>query len=291
MGRGRHREAKRSATRRRPSLSLVSGDRLTAEGSGPASGEPVGDAEAPAELIAEATASLLAGIAEARSPLAAELVLCGAFGAVATGLPEDASEQERVEALTHMMGQVIGHAETLATVEALALLRVCSVLGPEKGRRAAHEGAGRLATAGVVDRPWAGMIGRPAMLRAWHYGDVFGTQVSVGMLFDYRGREHVLMVLIDHLLGSGIKDSWVSEGRRAKDVRNAVAAGMASEPDTFFEDIDAGAAAVLLGAALECPPCPEQPDQIADVRDHLYLVRSRTEHLARLAGIPPVTAG
>jgi len=168
-------------------------------------------------------------------------------------------------------------------VEALALLRVCSVLGPAPSRSAARESAGRLAAAGVADRPWAGRVGRPEMLRGWRYGDVFGAQSSVGVLFDYRGREHAVMVLVDHLLGGGVKDCWVSEGRTAKDMRNSVAAAMAGDPDTFFEDIDAAAVAAVLGSALACPPCPEQADQIEDVDNHLYLVQARVEHLARLS--------
>ena len=270
---------------------LVSADPPSSEGSGQASGGPVGDVGAPDGLIGAATASLLAAIAEARSPLAAELVLCAAFGAVETGLPDDVDEQERLEALALMLGQVIGHGEAIASVEALALLRVCSVLGPATSRSAARESAGRLAAAGVADRPWAGRVGRPEMLRAWRYGDVFGAQSSVGVLCDYRGREHVVMVLVDHLLGGGVKDCWVSEGRAAKDMRNSVAAAMAGNPETFFEDIDAADVAALLGAALACPPCPEQADQIEDVNNHLHLVRARVEHLARLAGIPPVSHG
>lgn len=90
----------------------------SAEGSEQASGGLAGDVDAPNGLIGAATASLLAAIAEARSPLAAELVLCGTFGAVATGLPDDADEQERLEALALMLGQVIGHAEMMASAEA-----------------------------------------------------------------------------------------------------------------------------------------------------------------------------
>jgi hypothetical protein len=141
-----------------------------------------------------------------------------------------------------------------------------------------------LAAGGVADRPWAGRVGHPTMLRAWRFGDVFGAQSSVGVLFDYRGREHVLMVLVDHLLGGGIKDCWVCEGRPVKQTRNTVAAAMASKPDTFFEDIDAAAVAGLLGSALANPPCPEQADQIEDVAKHLYLVRARVELVAQLAG-------
>jgi hypothetical protein len=47
-----------------------------------ASGGLAGDVDAPYRLIGAATASLLA-----------ELVLCGAFAAVETGLPDDADEQ------------------------------------------------------------------------------------------------------------------------------------------------------------------------------------------------------
>lgn len=289
MGRGRGREPRRTATRKRPSVSLVRSDPSSAAGSEQGAGGLPDDVDALDELIGAATASLLGGIAEARSPLAAELVLCGAFGAVKAGLPDDADEQERLEALALMLGQVIGYAETLASVDALALLRVCSVLGPATSRSAARKSAGRLAAAGVADRPWAGRVGSPQMLRAWRSGDVFGAQSSVGVLFDYLGREHAVMVLVDHLLGGGVKDCWVSEGRAAKDIRNSVAAAMAAEPDTFFEDIDAAAAAALLGSALASRPCPEQADQIQDVNDHLHLVQARVEHLARLAGIPPTS--
>lgn len=262
---------------------LVNSDPPSTEGSEQASGGLPGDVDAPDWLVGAATASLLAAISEARSALAAELVLCEAFGAVETGLPNDADDQERPEALTLMLGQVINHSEMIASAESLALLRVCSILGPAKSRIEAQESAGRLSAAGVADRPWAGRVGRPEMLRAWRYGDVFGAQSSVGVLFDYRGREHVMMVLVDHLLGGGVKDCWVSEGRAAKDMRNSVAAAMAGNPDAFFEDIGAPAVTALLGSALACPPCPEQADQIEDVNNHLYLLQARVEHLAQLA--------
>ena len=267
---------------------MVSRNLPSGEGVDPVAGGLVLDANPLADPAAAATALLLAGIAEARGPLAAELVLCAAFGALEAGLPDDADEDERLEALTLLLGQVIGHAQALASVDALALLRVCSVLGPATSRAAAGEGAGQLAAAGVADRPWAGKVGHPTMLRAWHYGDVFGAQSSVGVLFDYRGREHALMVLVDHLLGGGIKDCWVAEGRPAKEMRNKVAAAMASTPTTFFEDIDAAAVAGLLGSALTNSPCPEQDDQIEDVAGHLYLVRARVEHVAQLAVVTPV---
>jgi hypothetical protein len=288
MSQRRSRAARRGATKTPPSLSVVDTDPWSAQSAGEAADGLADDGEAD-ELIAAATMSLVSEIAQARHPLAAEMVLCAALGAVETALPDDVDEKERLAAVTFMLGQVIGHAETLGTVEALALLRVCSVLGPATSRSAAHEGAGRLAAAGVPDRPWAGRVGSPEMLRAWRYGDFFGAQSSIGVLFAYRGREHCFMVLIDHLLGGGVKDCWVSEGREAKAMRNSVAAAMAGEPETFFEDIDAATAAELLGAALARPPCPEQIDQIEDVSTHSYLLQARVERLTRLAGSPPVS--
>ena len=77
----------------------------------------------------------------------------------------------------------------------------------------------------------------------------------------------------------------MSEGRSAKEMRNTVAAAMASEPGTFFEDIDADAVEVMLGSALTNPPCSEQADQIEDVANQLYLMRARVEHVAQLAGV------
>ncbi|HEY5248253.1 MAG TPA: hypothetical protein VIJ15_07370 [Dermatophilaceae bacterium] len=288
MGKSRNRVAQRNATRKSPAVSRVINNPPWVEGFDPVAGGLVLDAHVLADPVAVATALLLAGIAEARDPLAAELVLCAAFGALETGLPDDADDQERLEALTLMLGEVIGHAQALASGDALALLRVCSVLGPATSRAAADEGARRLAVAGVADRSWAGTVGRPRMLRAWRYGDVFGEQSSVGVLFDYQGREHAFMVLVDHVLGGGIKDCWVSEGRTAKEMRNTVAAAMAGKPETVFEDIDATAVAALLGSALTNPPCPEQDDQIEDVASHLYLLRARVEHVAQLAGVTPV---
>lgn len=124
---------------------MVSRNLPSGDGPDPVAGGLVLDANALADPAAAATALLLAGIAEARGPLAAELVLCGAFGAVEAGLPDDADEDERLEALTLLLGQVISHAQALASVDALALLRVCSVLGPATSRAAAGEGAGQLA--------------------------------------------------------------------------------------------------------------------------------------------------
>jgi hypothetical protein len=243
-----------------------------------------GGLEVPPELVAGVAGSLRTALAQARSPLAAELVLCRMLGMLETGI--DGGEPDRADAVRVLLTEVIDECDRVASVEALAVLRVCSTLGPAETRAAAKAAADRLEHAGVADRPWVGRLARPAALRAWRYGDVFGQQSSIGVLFDDRGREHVLMVLVDHALGGGIKDAWVAEGKQAKGLRNRIAANMADEPVAVFEDIDVRTAAQGLREALACPPCPEQDDQIEDVATHLFLVRSRADHLAALADPP-----
>ncbi len=153
--------------------------------------------------IGPVASSLLAGIAAARDPLSAELVLCQVFRATQTAMPGEPDGQDLSEMLIQLLDEVIEHAEALASADALALLRVCSVLGPDSTRAAACDSARGLAAAGVGDRPWASLVGRPRLLQAWRYGDIFQEQESVGALFNYAGRDHAVMVLIDHSLGGG----------------------------------------------------------------------------------------
>ncbi len=279
MSKRKGRVPNRLATRKQSHLRVVPDG-----GSSAVTAQPLNDDLGPAGAV---TASLLAEIAKVRTPLAAELVLCAAFKTFELGLPPDIDDDERAQALRLLLSQVTAHAETLATAESLALLRVCSALGPTQSRQAALEAADRLSALGVPDRPWARHVGSPTLLRAWHFRDMFGAQSSIGVLFDYQGREHALAVLIDHLLGGGIKDCWPTEGRSAKVMRNAAADAMAASPNALFEDVDAATAATLLATALANPPCPEQDDQIRDVAANLYLTRARAELLARLGGLPP----
>lgn len=282
MARKQRPAARRNATRQRPALDVVPG-LATEDRPEPIESLLGHDDVVLADLAKAVTDSLAAEIAHVRTPLAAEMVLCEAFRLTERGAPEDADEGERLEAQAVLLHQVIEHAQAAGKTEDLALLRVCASLGPDATRAAAAQAADRLARMGVTDRPWAPLLGHPALLRAWHYGDVFGSQASVGALFDYRGREHILMVLIDHGLGGGVKDCWVAEGRRTHTLRDEVAAKMAGEEEAFFEDIDAATLAQLLESALTAAPCPEQPDQIDDVAAYLHLTRSRAEYLARLA--------
>lgn len=258
----------------------MSGTR-TDDGSNATSAVEVGDG---AEVAVGVVESLIAELASVRTGLDAELTLCGMLGLVETGIEGD--DTERGEAIRTLLSQIIGRAEALADADGLMAMRVCASIGPDETRSAAHAAAERVAQSGAADRPWATRIGRPVFLRAWRYGDDAGEQDSVGVLFDERGREHALVVLIDHVLGGGLKDAWIAVGREAKGLRNRIATDLAGEPDVTFEDIDLTTAAGMLLDATAAAPCPVADDQINDVAVHRFLARSRAEHLAHLADLP-----
>lgn len=270
MARSRRPAPHRTATRRAVPLRAVGG-------------EERGSAD---QVVSALTRSLIDAIAAARTPLQAEQALCRQFGLLDTHLPAEADASERADVLVAMLTDVIDSARGLGGDGALALLRVCAALGPDVTRERADLAA-RAVAAAATDRPWAARLGRPTMLRAWRYGDAYGAQSSIGVVFDDRGREHVLMVLIDHVLGGGVKDVWIATGADTGRVYPSVAARFAGDPEGFLEDLDAARAARLLREALAAEPCPEQPDQIDDVAAFPYLLRSRTEHLAAVAGLPP----
>ena len=256
--------------------------------SAPAQDEPalevVFDADLRPEELAGAIARILMReVSACRTALAAELVLSEVMGITRLSCPPEASWDEESEAVDALLSAVTVLAERDGSAAALALLRVLAVLAVPDVSEKAVAAAGRLADAGLPDRPWVRFLGRPRFLRAWRYGDRFGFQESVSVMFDYASREHVATVLIDHPLGSGVKDAWVAEGKRARRFRAMTAQQMAGNPDTFLEDLLMGQAHDLLSAALDIEPCPEQYDQIHDVACHLPLVVARVALLGAMA--------
>jgi len=153
-------------------------------------------------------------------------------------------------------------------------------------RERAARHAGRLAATGLPEPVWVGGIGRPRFVRAWEYKDVFGQQSSVGLLFDYAGREHAVLTLIDHGLGGGLKDAFLVEGRPASRLRADTWERLGDDPATVIQDVDAGRAAQVLIQALLEDPCPEDEEQVHTLADTDALLRSRVVLLAELAGLP-----
>ncbi|MGN6331050.1 MAG: hypothetical protein ACTHOD_05270 [Motilibacteraceae bacterium] len=253
---------------------------------------PVSAPLAPAQeqLLAELVRPLFEEVDEARSVLEAELTVSGVLGLLDVPYQlddEDAGEElGPLEAKQMLVTAVVYQAQAAGGPDALATLRLLASLAPAPARQAAARAADELAAAGVPDRPWAARLGRPDVLRAWHWGDLTGEQESVGVLFTDRGRDHAISVLVDHVLGGGVKDVWLADGRAAREMHDLVKESASAEPDAFFRDVDVRTAAELLRAALASEPCPVDPEQLEDVQDTLALLRSRAARLAELAGLP-----
>jgi hypothetical protein len=280
----------RSAPDRRATRRAVTGQSPGSPGLTlvPAS-EPVDDLEVVldpqldlAGLVGDIASEMVRAVAAARTPLDAELALSPVLGMLERMAPQESTPEQRAAVTEDLVGGLIGWAQAGASSARLAFLRVAGVLSDPATRDQAVAAAVRMAGDGVRDRPWAAALGRPRLVRAWWYADVFGEQESVALHYDYHHREHTLSVLIDHQLGGGVKDCWIAEGRHIRGLRERTAAQMAGNPMAVFEDIDAARAAQILQTALTHPPCPVEDDQIEDVTCCLAILRSRVAALAQI---------
>jgi hypothetical protein len=206
-------------------------------------------------------------------PVDAELWGSDLIGALAASA---ASSSALMDTLTKSL---VPAAETAASPEALALLRVLTAVGSPALRTAAAEAAARLSARDVADPPWAAAIGSPQVRDCWHYADVGGRQESLTMTFAYGDRPHAVSVLIDHGRGGKIRDSWVTKepGLRADTEQEA-----ARNPLVVFEVLGVADARLRLARALTAGECPEQPDQVDDVVAHRALLRARLDLLTTL---------
>jgi hypothetical protein len=219
------------------------------------------------------------GIAQARWPLEAELHASEVLGILEDGIAGAASEitprpeDAGFEPFDMLLAQLVAHAERRRTPESLAVLRALAPFVDGEFRRAVDDAANRVAASGATDPAWANTIGRPTVERCWRFGDIFGSQVSYHVVFAYGRRRHLLAILIDNVLGGGIKDSWVSDkpDRLWTEVRRE----SERQSDTFLEEIPWNVARTALLEAAEREPCPVDPDQVEDVARHAPLVRAR----------------
>ncbi|MDP9799600.1 hypothetical protein J2S43_008112 [Catenuloplanes nepalensis] len=223
--------------------------------------------------LAERGADALSAEVSGHEFLAAMRVAAGSNGADDAGL---------ADILSGLSGQVVEHGGPVA----LAMLRALAVTAPEPVRPTLAAAADRLAATGIKDRPWVKDLGALKVVDAFGHGDETGFQEAVAVTFRYGRREHTLVVLIDHSLGGGIKDCWVSPDPAT--MRDAYRQA-AMLPGVVFRDFTPAEAATILRRALEQPPCPEQDDQIEDVALHLDLVRNRVARIRR-PSTPPAPA-
>jgi hypothetical protein len=253
---------------------------------GPAPPDGGGVDADPAVFVAAVASTVLADLSQARDPFEGELALCGVFGALEAGAPEDAAER-RTRRIALLI-RLVEHCLLSRTSSSLAFLRLAARLGPGPARVAADEAAAQLAAAGVMDLPWPRGAGSPVFVRSWRYGNMRETRSMIGLLFAYEDHEHALVLWIDHGLGGGIRDVWVAVGREARGMRADVAGFMGLDPTSYFEDLTPRQALEVLRSALAAPPCPEEPDQVEDVAARLYLTHSRAQLIADTLGEEPV---
>jgi hypothetical protein len=163
---------------------------------------------------------------------------------------------------------------------ALAMARVLAAVGPTQVREIAAEGASQMATAGHADMPWVTGLGTPKPGACFGYADIYGEQRSIVIPYSYGRKKHAIAVLIDYVLGGGIKDCYpVDYTTSLRDDYRKIGA----QPDLMFSDLDGGQARQILEAALSREPCPADPDQTEDVENYLDLLRARVELLPRPA--------
>ena len=163
-------------------------------------------------------------------------------------------------------------------LEAMAMLRALSVVGPDESRVMAAAAAARRVSAGLPDVPWADGLGTPRRGRAFGYADIYGEQQSMVITFAYGRKRHAIVVLIDYLLGGGIKTCYVADytDRLRTEYRR-----IAQDPALLFSDFDEAQARSLLLQALTRPPCPTEPDQVANVENYLDVIWARADLMAR----------
>jgi hypothetical protein len=176
------------------------------------------------------------------------------------------------DVLRDVIQQLPGHQGPAA----LAMARVLAAVGPAGIRELAADAATRMAVAGQADMSWATGLGRPKPGTCFGYADIYGEQRAIVIPYSYGRKKHAIAVLIDYVLGGGIKDCYPVDdtGSLRDDYRK-----IGEQPDLMFSDLDGAQARQILDAALSREPCPADPEQIEDVENYIDLLRARVELL------------
>jgi hypothetical protein len=206
-------------------------------------------------------------------PLEAELCGTEFIGEIRRSAPPNLD-------VADVLRDVIERFATQRTPEALAMMSVLSAVAPARLRIMAADAAARMVHDGLADMPWAANIGIPLPGRCFGYTDIYGEQRSMVLTFHYGRKVHALVVLIDHVLGGGIKDCYVAD--YTESIREEYRK-IGRDPDIIYSDLDPAEARAILIQASSCEPCPVEPDQIEDVGNYIDLL------LARVAALPATT--
>jgi hypothetical protein len=210
----------------------------------------------------------------ALTPLAAEVIGSQLLGTVALSLQSAESGPEVSTGIVDFITELITYARADATVGALAVLRAVAAVAPPQLRQRVNTAAMDLAGSGKTDRAWAADIGRPVPVRSWQCGDTAGAQAAITAVFRYGRAEHALTVLLDHQLGGGVKDCWLSQNPGLLWQRSQEAGRI---PHMRLTELPWAAAQDLLAQSLVLPACPTEPDQVQDVAAHMGLLQARVD--------------
>jgi hypothetical protein len=176
-----------------------------------------------------------------------------------------------------VIGDIIDTFAAQRRPEALAMMRVLAAVAPPELRAQATNAAAQMVLDGLADVRWAAGLGSPVPGRCFGYTDIYGEQRSMVVSFRYGRKAHALVVLIDYLLGGGIKDCYVADYTEAlRDEYQKIG----RDPEVIFSDLDPAEARAILARALTSPTCPTEPDQVEDVEDYISLL------VARVAALP-----
>jgi hypothetical protein len=231
-----------------------------------------------------ASEDILSGLGEAMGPalagkgdpFLAEAVGLDLLGLLNAYLPvEDAFTDS--PAFAAKVIELIGLAEKEATPATVVLLRTIAVHGPQTTCSEATAAADGLVAGGLPEPPFAEVLGRPVPRECFSYGDDFGQQESIALTFAYGRKKHAVCVLVDHDLGGGVKDCWITA--KATDIRKQYKS-LGDEAMTFYADLSLAEGLAKLQAALAAEPCPEQIDQVRDTQTYLPMLRQRVALVA-----------
>jgi hypothetical protein len=228
------------------------------------------------DLLADLGEAMEPALAGKGDPFLAEAAVLDLLALLTAYVPMDEAFTDS-PAFGAKVIELIGLAEKEATPAALALLRTVAVHGPQETRTAAAAAADGLVAGGLSELPFTEVLGRPAPHECFSYGDAFGEQEAIALTFAYGRKKHAVCVLVDHGLGGGVKDCWITD--KATDLKKRYRS-MGGEGLAFYEDLPLADGLTRLQAALAADPCPEQVDQVRDTETYLPILRQRVALVA-----------
>jgi len=227
------------------------------------------------ELVAQLGDAIGPALAGKGDPFLAEAATLELLGLLRAAYPGDSVEDDTPELHAKVL-ELVEAAEREATAEALILLRVLALYGPEPAHSATA--ADRLVAGGLAEPQWTAEIGSPTPVECFAYGDIFGEQESIAVTFAYGRKRHAMAVLIDYNLGGGVKDCWTSD--QAAEIKRQYRS-LDNSVDTEYSTYTIAEGMEILQEALAAKPCPEQPDQLQDTATFLPLLRHRVQLMAQ----------